>query len=229
MLTQIKRYAGAAARKFGYRIERIKPQKSPLVFANVPGWFSQEEADLLYLIGFMAQGPILEIGHFLGRSTSVLCQSIQDSGRPIQFNSYDLGFGSAEEFVEAYRRIYDGRSIGIPKELEEMVFSRNASTTDIARRNLRELNLDGYVNLIAADFSQVDVTKYDLIFCDAMHDAHEIQVNIPAIIRCSQNICTWAFHDMSDENVQAVSQAAPVKFITRRDSLGVFQFHSSNL
>src|SRR5438270_12331510 len=77
------------------------------VFPNIPGYFTEKEADLLYLLSFMSRGRILEVGHFLGRSTSVICEGIRDSGRSVEFNSYDIGFSTPEEIREFYKKVYD--------------------------------------------------------------------------------------------------------------------------
>jgi len=95
-----------------------------------------------------------------------------------------------------------------------------------AKANLAKYNLDRHVNLHKGDFSELDHTRYDLIFCDAMHDAHEIKHNLPLLLGVSQSICTLAFHDMTPAAIETVLASAPVKFITRADSLGVFQLGS---
>jgi hypothetical protein len=194
-------------------------------YRKIPGWFNEYEAELLYLVTYMFSGRALEIGHFLGCSTSVMCDAIHDSGRQVEFNSYDLGFGTPDEIISHYKRVYgEGFVGGLPAIYEELVFSRNTTTTALARMHLAEHGLDKYVNLIVGDFSQIDNSRYGLIFCDATHDAQEIRHNLPKVIERSADICTWAFHDTSDENAALILQYPGVKAITRAQSVGVFQY-----
>lgn len=208
----------------GYEVRSTKKQ-TRLVYPNIPGWFTYEEAEVLYLLGFMARGRVLEIGHFLGRSTSVLCEAIRDSGRTVEFNSYDIGFKSADEFVEFYSRVYGSKSFPIPPEMEAMIFSRKMTTTQIAQEYLTKYGLAEYVALHSADFNAHGQSRYDFIFCDAMHDAREIRVNLPGMVQNSADNCTWAVHDMTAANVATLLAEAPAaKLIVRADTLGVFQY-----
>jgi hypothetical protein len=229
MIRQLKTLLGLRLRRAGYELRRIK-RPTRLVFDSIPGWFSQDEAELLYLLAVMSRGRFLEIGHFLGRSTSAICEGIRDSGRVIEFNSYDLGFNTPEEFIAFYTKLYYRREFDVPKEYNDMVYSRGITTTSVAREHLARFQLDSYVHLISGDFTTAEATPYDFIFCDAMHDSHEIQANIAAITRSSADDCTWAFHDMTDANRDAVLAAVPTaRFITRADTLGVFRYRSPKI
>ena len=219
----LRRTARGLTRRMGYEVSRIQPFQlsEKLVFSQIPGWFSQKEAELLYLLGFMSRGRVLEIGHFLGRSTSAICQGIRDSGRSVEFNSYDIGIASEEELLAFYTKLYnDLEWKDYPRDIyNEWVYAKKASVTELAKANLAKYNLDKHVNLHKGDFSELDHTRYDLIFCDAMHDAHEIKHNLPLLLGVSQSICTLAFHDMIPAAIESVLASAPVKFITRADSL----------
>ena len=197
-----------------------------LVCPQITGWFLPEEGRLLYLLTLMNRGPILEIGHFLGRSTSVICEAIRDSGHIVQFNSYDFGFATADDFLDFYRRLYGDPEWKdySPEEMDSMVFSKKASTTELAKANLDRFGLTEYVKLISGDFTKLDDMKYDFIFCDAMHDPEEIKHNLPFVERNSQDRCIWAFHDMKQANIETVLSLSPVKFIAIAASLGVFWF-----
>ena len=50
--------------------------------------------------------------------------------------------------------------------------------------------------------------EYDFIFCDAVHDPAEIAYNLPYIMERSSPNAIWAFHDTTDENVEAVRRLA---------------------
>jgi Methyltransferase domain len=224
VLQPFKRLIGRAVRSQGYELRR-QQQTSRLVFPQIPGWFSIVEGELLYLLSTMCTGPILEIGHCMGRSTSAICEGIRDSGRTVEFDSYDLGFRSPDEFIAFYTKLYQRGNFDVPPEVNDLVYSRKATTSEIARENLTRFGLNSYVRLISGDFSQDRPKAYDLIFCDALHDAVEIQQNLPSVIARSGSHCTWAFHDMTEANTQLVQRMVPhATFLTRGDTLGVFRY-----
>jgi hypothetical protein len=167
---------------------------------------------------------IMEVGHYLGRSTSAICEGIRDSGRAVEFNSYDLGFTSADEFVAHYKRLHDTASFQVPREYDQLVISQKKTTTEIAKTHLARFDLDKFVNLISGDFTVLDGTQYGFIFCDALHDHGEIALNLPHVVRASSNDCVWAFHDMTPSNVADVLAMSPARLFRVVDTLGIFRF-----
>jgi len=198
----------------------------PLAFESIPGWFSRAEACLLYVLAYLSQGRVLEVGHFLGRSTSAICEGIRASGRRIEFESYDLGFKNSRDFIAYYSKLYGTTSFPVPPEYEHLVYSKGLTTTEIAGHHLARFGLAGMVHLISGDFSE-DRTSYDLIFADIMHDPTEIARNLPLVTERSSAHCTWAFHDMTDENIRCVLASSPAVLIARADSLAVFDYNRS--
>jgi hypothetical protein len=196
-----KRLIGESLRKMGYSLRRIDPKTTS------------------------SASRILEIGHFLGRSTSALCEGIRDGGSTVEFNSYDLGFKNADEFIAHFKLVHDTASSSVPKEYEELVYSKNKTTSELAKFNLERFHLDHFVNLVSGDFTLLDKTRYGLIFCDAVHDHKEIMMNLPHVIAASEDDCVWAFHDMSPANVTAVVETSSARFISVIDTLGIFHFH----
>jgi hypothetical protein len=192
-----------------------------LVAEKITGWFSRRECRRLYLTSLMTCGPVLEIGHFLGRSTACICEAIRDSHKPRVFRSYDLGFRSSAQFKEYYDRI-SKTSVPVPAEYEEIVFSKGITTTDVAVQNLRRFGLDGFVTLVSGNAFELTHDKYDLIFCDATHDMHEIEANLPHLIARSNPGCVWALHDMNQANIEQVLKLANVEFCELTGSLGTF-------
>src|ERR1700694_884545 len=53
--------------------------------AGIEGWLTPNEIRALYALGFLASGPMLEIGSWAGLSTSCIAYGIQDSKRAIRF------------------------------------------------------------------------------------------------------------------------------------------------
>jgi hypothetical protein len=171
----------------------------------------------------MTRGPVLEIGHFLGRSTACICEAIRDVRRPRVFRSYDLGFRSSAEFKEYYDRIHK-TDVPVPEQYEEIVFSKDTTTTEVAGQNLRRLGMASHVELISGNAFEMDHDKYDLIFSDAAHEEHEIVANMPHLVARSNHGCVWALHDMNEANIELVTSLANVEFCELTGSLGIFIF-----
>ena len=228
MRRYIQKLIQNALQKRGLRLVRyITEDDRPLKADGLPGWFSKSESMKLYSLGLITNGPILEIGHFLGKTTACLCEAIHDSKKDRPFYSYDLGFKSVEEFKKFYDEMHQ-KDVPVPPLFVDLVFSKNMTTTQLAINNLKEIGLDTYVNLISGNFIEMDQGKYNLIFCDAMHTSHEIKHNVPHIIERSAENCLWAFHDMNQENVKEVLHMTDSIFIEMIDSLGVFLYQGGS-
>ncbi len=193
----------------------------PLIAESLPGWFSTAECNKLYSITVSSEGDIMEIGHFLGRSTACICQGLRDLGKVRIFNSYDLAFESDKSFKSFYESVHE-TNIDSCELLTKYVFPYNTNATAVAKSNLRQYSLDQYVNLISGDFSRLDKSMYSLIFSDAMHEPNEIRINLPQIKKRSKKGCIWAFHDMNKENIEVILSISESKLIDIVDSLGVF-------
>lgn len=227
MKNQIKRIKHSVRQFIGYQ-KPIKAKSDPLpnkilTAERITGWFSRRECRRLYLTAAMTSGPILEIGHFLGRSTACICEAIRDMRKPRVFRSYDLGFRSSAEFKEFYDRVCK-TDVAVPPQYEEIVFSKSTTTTEVAAHNLRQLGLDSYVTLISGDAFEMDRDKYAMIFCDATHEPHEIEANVPRLIPLSSHGCVWALHDMNQVNIERVLALADVEFCELTGSLGTFVY-----
>ena len=219
-----KQAIGRSLRRLGYRLVPVVTP-TDLVSPRIPGWFSPDEAEALYLLAAASSAKrMLEIGHFVGRSTSAICEAIRDSGAIVEFNSYDLGLTTGAEFVAHYRNVYETTSTDVPPEFEALVFSQHKTTTEVAQAHLQRFGLDRYVNLITGDFTLVEPSQYQLIFCDATHDLREISIILPHVMNASSDDCIWAFHDMNPANVAAVVQQSPAWLIRVVDTLGIFRF-----
>ena len=196
------------------------PQKT-LLAESITGGLSRRECRRLYLSTVLTRGPILEIGHFLGRSSACICEAVRDVRRPRVFRSYDVGSRSGIELKEYYDRIPKAE-VPDGAQDEQIVFSENTTTTDIARQNLRRLGLISQVELIAGNAFELDRDKYDLIFCDALDEHQEIAANVPSITAHSNHGCVWALHGMNEANIELVTSLANVEFCELTGSLGIF-------
>ncbi len=78
------------------------------------------------------------------------------------------------------------------------------------------------MSLISGNAFQLDHNKYDLIFCDAMHNPNEMAANMPQIIAHSNQGSVWAFHDMYPLAIECVLGFADVEYVELVDLLGIF-------
>lgn len=196
------------------------PHKA-LLAESITGWLSRRECRRLYLTTVLTRGPILEIGHFLGRSSACICEAVRDVRRPRVYRSYDVGFRSAADLKEYYDRIHKAELAESTAD-DPIDFSKDLTTTEIARQNLRRVGLISQVELIAGNAFELDRDKYDLIFCDALPEQQELAAAVPNILAHSNHGCVWALHGMNEANIELVMSLANVEFCELTGSLGIF-------
>jgi hypothetical protein len=117
-----------------------------------------------------------------------------------------------------------GQDIDVPPEYVTDVFAKGLTTTEVARGNIRGLGFEAYVELISGDFIELDTGRYDVIFCDAMHQPEEIAYNLPHVIERSNPGCMWAFDDMNPENISAVLSSGTAVLADCAELLGIFRY-----
>lgn len=189
-------------------------------YENIHGWFTDNEAIGLYeTVSLLKDNDrVLEIGFLFGRSTSVICDAI--SSKKINFDSYDIGFKNEEDFHNFYDNIH-GR-ISVPDLLTDVSFKTKIPIIDLARNNLKKFDLLKFVNLKCENFHTIVDKKYNLIFCDALHDQNEIRINLPKILELSEKNTVFCFHDMSFTNIEQIKSIGNLIHLKNYDNLGIF-------
>ena len=86
---------------------RIFKDKPLVPNKKIQGFFSNTDSLALYFT-VLNHNPksILEIGHFLGKSTAAICSAIKQMNQSVDFDSYDLPFKSESEFVHFYSKVH---------------------------------------------------------------------------------------------------------------------------
>ncbi|MBR0681313.1 class I SAM-dependent methyltransferase [Roseomonas eburnea] len=160
--------------KLGYRA-------LPFALADLPeGWFSANQVNLLYQLALATPGPILEIGPWVGRSTSVIARALRERGERIPFHTVDYGIASEAEWKALF-----GSSVHTKKDPDRYLRHINQPGGTIAslERNLAAQGLRDLVEIHRGDFHAVAPEgPFALIFCDATHNRREIDRNIPALL-----------------------------------------------
>ena len=70
------------------------------------GWMSPNDLALLYNAAYLSTGHVLEVGPWLGRSTTALAMGLRDrqadGAKPVSFDTIDFGITSAGEWKEKF-------------------------------------------------------------------------------------------------------------------------------
>jgi hypothetical protein len=154
------------------------PTLSIPLWALPEGWTAPIELQILYAIALRAEGPILEVGPWLGRSTAAIAAGIRDSGSAKIFDTIDFGLTSIPEWRE---KLNDDFSRSIDSDTIVRSIHAPGGTVALLLENLRKLDLLGYVtSVIKGDFTEVPIRdRYGVIFCDTLHDENEVRKYCP--------------------------------------------------
>jgi predicted O-methyltransferase YrrM len=188
---------------------------------GIKGWLSQEDSYFLYLsVLFSRPKSILEIGHCFGKSTAAICQAIKDAKIICKFDSFDLDFDSVEHYEEYFSLVHKQKVIIKPVNAE--VLRSGKTLSSVAYKNLAELKLEKFVNLITSDFRKSNHQNYDLIFADTMHEKEEINNNLNDIIKFSHENTLFMFDDMKNENIALIESSSNLILVRRSGKIGLF-------
>jgi hypothetical protein len=192
----------ASIKKFSHRIRFDHSVE------GIEGWLTPNEKRAIYALGFLAPGPILEIGSWAGLSTSCIAYGIKDSKRTIRF--------VAREFnptLENFRPVQGGIGFFLKPDVCSGLCSEESFQRDIVpiisrpggilgqlRKNLTERGLIDLVTISIGNFKEMEPEKFGFVFCDALHDPGEIELNAPFLKRFVTDGSILACHDSNPEN-----------------------------
>jgi hypothetical protein len=205
----------------------------PVELTPVPGWLTPKEQAALYALGYILSGPFLEIGAWVGKSTSIIARAIQDSRQYKKFVTSEL-----TPTLTKFRPVGAGMGFFVPAESEvclgvatmkswteemEPIVCQPGGVLGVLTANLRKLELLDLVDIQVGDFSNVPKLNYRFIFSDVMHTPNEIRQGLPALrdIISGRSIILAA-HDWTPENEKFVRHAFPVVDAVVYDSLVVY-------
>jgi len=132
---------------------------------HIPGWLAPEDALKLYELAYFASGPILEIGMYCGRSTTIMATAVADSGRDIPIISIDID------------------------PLALAMTMRSLQAHGVERNVILACScLDDFVRA-------VPVFEPSLIFLDANHALEAVSADLTAMRKCATPGTLLLFHD----------------------------------
>lgn len=200
-------------------LERGLP--NDLVAGYPNGWMSATDLRVLYNCAYRTQGPILEVGPWLGRSTTAITAALRDREKTgidrTFFDTVDYGITSAEEW---YSRFNETLSVGKDKGRVMDAVYHPGGTLAVLIKNLKENGLLPYMtNIVWGNFLECPLQrKYSMIFCDATHDDQEVHDNVPALAKVAAKNCVYVFDDVvSQQRVDLIFKYIKPKrhFMTR--------------
>jgi len=201
-------------------------KRFPLLNFDIKGFMSEEDSYFLYVsVLFSRPKSILEIGHFLGKSTAVICQAIRDAKFTTRFDSFDFPHQSTEAFEDYYSGIHK-KTVHASKAYTD-IFDNGLNFTQVAKRNLESIGLASYVNLIAKDFRKSEYKSYDLIFADVLHDSAEILHNIVDVLEFGHSETIYMFDDMNYQNIRLIESQSKLTLIRQTGKIGAFRISSN--
>lgn len=200
---------------------------------GIAGWLRPNERKALYALARWLPGPFLEIGPWVGLSTSIIAYAIKDSGNEKFFITSELN-----PKLPNYRPHDGGVGFFVPPESVEPcgVCSVEVFETSIKpvvmedggvlgrlKANLASKNLDSFVRVIEGDFSRVPDLTCSFVFSDTMHDPAEIQRNAPRLRRFLKPGTILACHDTDRKNEEELRRHIAFGECIQVDSLFVGQ------
>lgn len=182
---------------------------------------SAKDLTVLFNAGRDAKGDVLEVGPWLGRSTTALAEGLRqretEGHAPIKYDTIDFGITSADEWVKRFDEPF--RVTKDKGRVAEAVY-HPGGTIAVLIQNLKSNELLEYVtNVIRGDFLDSPISRqYALIFCDATHDDKEIHRHLPKLAELAAPGSVLIFDDViTEERADLVCSYLNVsnRFMTR--------------
>ncbi|WP_395944861.1 class I SAM-dependent methyltransferase [Brevundimonas sp.] len=153
----------------------------PFDLGTLPhGWFPKNQVNILWQLVQLTNGPILEVGPWIGRSTCVILEAMKHNNVWRQFHTVDFGISSEAEWERLLgERLADKANA---EDYRPHVLQPGGSIVSLLK-NLGERGFMERVSVHRADVRDLRFeTKFDLIFCDASHTEDEIDRNVPKLL-----------------------------------------------
>ncbi len=209
---------------------RVRSLAADLSFNGTAGWLSPNERRALYALAYWRDGPFLEIGSWVGLSTSCIALGIRDSKRSIHFLSNDLS-----PSVNNFKPHKGAIGLFIPSDSSDCMATTSVEDYESNLRpileapggimgclkcNLARNGLADLIEIAEGDFRvAVPRMSYPFVFCDCVHSPEEIQANVPSMLPLMSPDCIVAFHDTNAANERVIRSLVTIRESCQIDSL----------
>ena len=146
------------------------------------GWMLPLELTALYNLAKYGDDDLLEIGSWIGRSSTALAMGMRDTPKPgRRFDIVDLGIASMTEFMS---RLMVGPEYTMQESISRPVMSPGGILGCLIE-NLRKRDLLIHTTAVMrGDVVTAPLrNSYGVVFCDAVHSEPEIVLTGPALAR----------------------------------------------
>lgn len=180
---------------------------------DVEGWLTTDEQSALYLLARFLPGRALEIGCWLGKSSICLARGRRDGhhSTPLvccDFFPTEANFRAASPGRIGFYYPTDHPTpmgVGDAADYERTMLPmlrRPGGLRSGFEQNLRQARVWEHIHLHVGDFRTLPAdARYDLVFCDAMHDELEIRRNAPDLARLLAPGAVLCCHDSNEANI----------------------------
>jgi autotransporter strand-loop-strand O-heptosyltransferase len=167
------------------------------VHKNIFGDFDFEPI-YRYVVDNINDAHIVEVGAWMGKSTSFMAKEIKDSGKNIIFDVVDTWKGTVNE-----------------KDHQEIVKEHGGSIYKVFKKNMTDAGLDGYHNpkIMTSNkaYRRYDDESLDFVFLDSDHSYKSVNKDIEKWYPKIKPGCIIAGHDWIDP-FPGVKQAVREQF-----------------
>ena len=197
--------------------------KIPELDFDVQGWLEPQERHLLCALASSCQGPILEVGPWVGLSTLCIIEGIKCNTERRDFTTVDI-FPTEQNFMRVYEGIgfyNDGLCLSKCSESayeHEILPLLKKGIRKELESNLIKYKVRDNVNILEGDIRKVilPLHHFHLIFADCCHNINEFNYNFPRFKELASPECIFAIHDMHYE-------VPDIQILSKIGSLQVFR------
>ena len=140
----------------------------------------------LSAISYLLGSDSLEIGSWVGRSTSYIAAGLRIAGSSAKLYSVDKHFSSQIEYEKFFKEDLNKSCERGRRYLRHL--ERDEGTLTSLRENLDERCLRSWVNIISGDILELNFDKkFKFVFADVVHDKSELERNLEKILSLLDN------------------------------------------
>jgi hypothetical protein len=163
------------------------------------GFLPASHANVLYQLALHASS-VLEIGSWVGRSTCVMAAALATRTTPVPFHTTDFFI---EDDADWQRRYGVALSSKANADVYRYVMQQPGGSRGVLERHLEARGLRQLVTIHKGDFHEIDFgRRFGLIFCDATHDRHEIDANVPRLLDLLEPRGVLACDDIDSDDLR---------------------------
>jgi len=193
------------------------PAPSATMTEGVGGWLTSREETALYLLGLIANGPVLEVGPWLGKSTVCIASGIAASGERKEFTTCELNptedsWILDDDGVRQFHTDGTGQSNSGTPDAEwiqniQPIVGHPDGVIGLLQANLVRAGVAQIVDVVEGNFLHTPLDgPYGMIFTDAMHTPEEVHLNSARLRELLAPNAILACHDTNDENRRTLGE-----------------------